>query len=169
MKRFTLLAGCLFLASTAGAADWGTVTGKIVLDGDAPKPVLLHGKGANIKDGAVCAAIDVFKDDLVVNPDTKGIANVFVYLYKAPKSVHPEAGKVAPKVIFDQKNCIFKPHALVVTAGQTVEVLNSDAVAHNTHTYPLKNQAVNILVAPNTAAGNGVEVATSTKETLPHQ
>lgn len=168
MKQITLTVACLLMLGSAGsAADWGTISGQVVLKGTAPKPVLLHTKGASIKDGAVCAATDVFKDDLVVNQETNGIADVFIYLYRAPKSVHPDAEKPAPKVIFDQKNCIFKPHALVVQAGQTVEVLNSDPIAHNTHTYPLKNQGQNILVAPNTTAGAGVEIPTVTRETLP--
>ncbi len=157
------------MASSGIAADWGNITGKVVLKDDVPAPVLMHAKGANIKDGAVCAATDVFKDDLVVDKESKGIANVFVFLAKAPKSIHPDAATPDPKVIFDQKNCIFKPHSLVVQAGQTVEVLNSDPIAHNTHTYPLRNQGVNILVAPNTAKGNGVDVATATRESLPHE
>lgn len=159
----------LLLTVTASAADWGTITGKVILKGDAPKPVLLHAKGANIKDAAVCAAEDTYKSDLVVNADTNGIANVFIYLYKAPKDIHPEAGKPAPKVIFDQKNCVFKPHSLVIQAGQTVEVLNSDPVAHNTHTYPLRNQPFNVLVAPNSAEGAGAEITTATRESLPIQ
>ena len=169
-KAFLLLSAAALLApSTLLGAEWGTVSGKIVLKGDVPSPVLLHAKGADIKDKEVCAALDTYKDDLVINADTKGIANVFVYLAKAPKSIHQEAGKPAPKVIFDQKNCLFIPHTLVVQAGQTVEVLNSDTIAHNTHTYPLRNQAVNVLVAPDTKAGSGTDVATTTRETLPHQ
>ena len=169
-QTFTLLAGVILLTpSSLFAADWGTINGKIVLKGDAPKPVLLHEKGANIKDKEVCAKEDTYKDDLVIDAKSKGVANVFVYLAKAPKSIHPGAAKPDPQVIFDQENCLFKPHTLVVQAGQTVEVLNSDPIAHNTHTYPLRNQAVNVLVAPNTKAGNGVAVPTTTRETLPHQ
>lgn len=170
MRSFSTVLLCLLSISVTVADDWGTISGKIVLKGDAPAKVLLHAKGANVKDGEVCAAGDVYKDDLVVDEDTKGIANIFVYLYKKPKKVFPASAKPAEaKLIFDQKNCVFKPHALVVQAGQTVEVLNSDDVAHNTHTYPLRNQAVNILVAPNTAKGNGQDIATATRESLPHQ
>ena len=166
MKTTLATTLCTALLSTVCTADdWGTITGQVVLRGDVPKPVLLHAKGASIKDGAVCAAADTYKDDLVVDPETKGIANVFVYLYKAPGKVHPDAGNAAPKVIFDQKNCLFLPHTLVVQAGQTVEVLNSDAIAHNTHTYPLRNQAVNVLVAPMTAKGDGVDVHKHTRIT----
>lgn len=170
MKTLTKALTCLIaLSGLVSADDWGTITGKIVLKGDVPEKVLLHTKGSNVKDGSVCAETDVYEDSLVIDKDTKGIANVFVYLYKAPKKIHPESSKPAAKVVFDQKNCVFKPHTLVVQAGQTVEVLNSDSVAHNTHTYPLRNQAVNILVAPQTAIGAGVDVETNTRESLPHQ
>ncbi|MCA9086563.1 MAG: hypothetical protein KDA81_21045 [Planctomycetaceae bacterium] len=169
MKKTAFLLA-LVVSAPSFAADWGTVTGKVTLKGAAPEPVLLHAKGANIKDKEVCAKEDTYNDDLVVNKETNGIANVFIYLAKAPKDIHPDAANVgSAKVIFDQENCVFRPHALVVQAGQTVEVLNSDPIAHNTHTYPLRNQAVNILVAPNTAKGAGVDVATTTRESLPHQ
>lgn len=176
MKQLTLSITALLLAgSSALAADWGTIKGSVILKGDIPAPVLMHAKGANIKDGEVCAKEDTYKDDLVVNKENGGIANVFVYLRRAPKDIHPEAAKPAPKVIFDQENCVFKPHALVVQAPADrkkpvmVEVLNSDPIAHNTHTYPLRNQAFNILVAPNTAAGAGAEIKIHQAEPLPHQ
>ncbi|HIE98402.1 MAG TPA: hypothetical protein EYG03_15335 [Planctomycetes bacterium] len=170
MKNITLTVLTVLVLTPAGfAADWGTISGRVVLKGDVPDPVLLHAKGAPVKDGEVCAAADTYRDDLVIDKKTKGIANVFLYIYKAPKNIHPEAAKPAPKMIFDQKNCKFIPHVLVVQAGQTVEVLNSDPTAHNTHTYPLRNQAMNILVAPNTKMGDGVDVATAVREIVPHQ
>ena len=70
-------------------------------------------------------------------------------------------------MIFDQKGCMFLPHAMVVLGGQTVEVVSSDAVAHNTHTYPLKNQPMNVLIAPNTVVGKGEKVNYKTGESLP--
>ncbi len=150
------------------AEDWGTVTGQIVVTGEIPQPVLLHKKDAPIKDAAVCAAVDTYTDDLLIDKDTKGLANVFVYLVKAPKSVHPDAKKPDPaQMIFDQKGCMFTPHAMVVLGGQTVEVVSSDAIAHNTHTYPLKNQPMNVLIAPNTAKGKGEKVDYKVGESIP--
>jgi plastocyanin len=170
MKNIALtVLTALILASPGLAAEWGTISGRVVLKGDVPDPVLLHAKGAPVKDGEICATEDTYRDDLVINKETKGIANVFLYVYKAPGKIHPEAAKPAPKMIFDQAKCKFIPHVLVVQAGQTVEVLNSDPIAHNTHTYPLRNQAMNILVAPNTKAGDGVDIGTATREIVPHQ
>lgn len=159
----------LISAVSASAADWGDVTGRILWKGDVPEAELLHSKGASVKDAAVCAANDVYRDDLVVDPDTKGIANVFVFLPKKPKKINPELKDFDAQVIFDQKNCVFKPHALLVRAGQSVEVLNSDPVAHNTHTYPIRNRGENLVVAANTAAGSGTLYPMKSRESLPIQ
>ena len=171
MKRFVLTALCGVLCSGGAFAEgWGGVSGQIVVKGDAPAAVLLHAKGAPIKDATVCAAADTYSEEVLVDKDSKGIANVFVYLAKTPKSIHADLKTPADlKVIFDQKNCTFLPHALIVRAGQTVEVISSDPIAHNTHTYPIRNQAVNVLIAPNTPKGSGVDVACTVGERLPIQ
>ena len=171
MKKLVLAAVCGAVCSASAFADgWGGVSGQILLNGDVPEPVLLHAKGAPIKDATVCAVADTYSEEVVVDKDTKGIANVFVYLAKAPKSIHPDLVEPAEaKVIFDQKGCQFLPHALIVRAGQKVEVISGDAIAHNTHTYPIRNQAVNVLIAPNTPKGSGVDVDCTVGERLPIQ
>ncbi len=159
---------CLFTASTSFAADgWGSVTGKIMWKGDVPAPELLHAKGAPVKDAADCAAVDAYKQDLFVDEETKGIANVFIYLRKAPKNVHPDAKEFEPQVVFDQKYCTFIPHTLLVRAGQAVEVLNSDAASHNTHTFPLRNKGENLAIPGNTVKGKGTLFKTKSAESLP--
>lgn len=169
MKKMILAIGLMLSCSVSVIAeDWGTISGQFVVTGEIPALVLLHGKDAPIKDPTVCAAVDTFKDDLVIDADSKGLANVFIYLAKAPKSIHPDLKKPDPAVvIFDQKGCMFTPHAMVVLGGQTVEVISSDPIAHNTHTYPLKNQGMNVLLAPNTPVGKGVAVDYKIGETLP--
>ena len=169
MKKMLLSAALsMCCLAPAVAEDWGTVTGQVVVTGTIPEPVMLHKKDADIKDKAVCAAIDTLAEDLVIDKESKGLANVFIYLAKAPKNVHPDAKKPEPAtVIFDQKGCMFLPHAMVVLGGQTVEVVSSDAVAHNTHTNPLKNQPMNVLIAPNTVVGKGEKVNYKTGESLP--
>lgn len=169
MSRLPLAALAVILSATSATAeDWGTISGQIVVTGSIPPLELLHAKGAPIKDANVCAAEDTYKDDLLIDKDSKGLANVFVYMVKAPKSIHPDAAKPEPAtVIFDQKNCVFIPHAMVVLGGQTIEVISSDPIAHNTHTYPLKNTAMNFLVAGDTPAGKGTKVEYKLGETLP--
>jgi len=139
-------------ASSPGeAAAPGSFQGKVVLTGTSPGLAPLIAQGADVKDKEVCAAVDVPDERLVVG-DGNGVANVFIYLPKAPKG----SAKMEPPAdpfLFDQKNCRFLPHAVVIPVGQTVKVLSDDSVAHNTHTYPAKNDAVNSGVAPGDREG----------------
>ncbi|QDV15916.1 hypothetical protein Pan153_05350 [Gimesia panareensis] len=164
-----LISGMNFLVpGTASAAEWGSITGRFVLDGPVPEPVVQRKKGdPTVKDSAVCAATDHLSKDLVVNPDNKGIQNIFLYVYK-PKEIHPELKESKNKtVVFDQKGCTFKPHALIVRTDQKVIVKSDDPVAHNTHTNPLRNEAVNFILAPNDREGK--EVSNPIPEILPMQ
>jgi plastocyanin len=176
MKKLTisLLATLLLSCTGTSAEEWGTITGSIVLDDDVPDSVLLIKKGATsdetgtvVKDPETCAAFDVYANDLLINKETKGIEHVFVYLYKKPNAVDATLTKVPATVIFDQKNCIFKPHTLVLQAGQTVEVLNSDPIGHNTHSNPIKNQQQNVLVPQKTVAGQGVLFPLNDRDSVP--
>ena len=136
-------------------AQWGTLKGRVILDGELPKIPLLVEKGNSAaKDAAVCAAQDIPDEKLVVDPTTKGIANVFIYLTKKPMKVYPDLTHSKDKeVTFDQKGCRFKPHAMLVRTDQRVRVLSEDSIAHNTHTYPIKNKSDNFIVQPEDRTG----------------
>lgn len=149
------IAALASLGSVASAADWGSLSGQIVLDGAVPEVKILVRKGdATARDAAVCAKEDLKDESLVVDPETKAIGNVVVYLTKAPKAIHPDlkAGKTAT-VEFDNQACTFVPRVIAVQTGQPIKVLNTDAVAHNVHTYSTKNTAVNFLVQPGNKTG----------------
>ena len=145
------LAGALCLggaASARAAEEYGTITGRFVVQGDVPELPPAVAKGdPNAKDPAVCAAQDLQNQSLIVDPATKGVANVFVYMPKAPDTIHPDLQESQQKSIdFDQKNCQFIPHAMVVRTDQTVVVKSADPISHNTHTHPLRNTAQNVAV-----------------------
>lgn len=145
-------------------ADGGTVTGKIVLDGDAPvlAPFVKAGD-QNIKDKEVCGAADVPDESLLVGED-KGIANVFVYLRRAPKGY--KATEVKEPVVLDQKNCVFIPHAALIRVGQTVLVKSSDSAQHNVHTFPGRNDPTNLLINPNESKGVALKYAKTESDPL---
>ena len=179
LARLVLTGGCLAavfcvqmlnpgLVQPLGAADakYGTLTGQFVLDGAVPSLKALVTKGdPAVRDAAICSADTVPDDSLVVNPTSKGIANIFVYIKKA-KDVHPSLKTPAsPTVDFDQKGCRFFPHALFVRTNQTVKVLSDDAIAHNTHTFPLRNQAANTAIKPKERVG--VPYSNPITESLP--
>lgn len=156
----TLLVSGVSLLNSAdvSAEGWGSVTGQFVYDGPLPEKMVQRKKGdPTVKDAAVCADKEHFNNDLVINADNKGIQNIFMYLKKARK-VHPDLKSSKEKtVVFDQKGCTFEPHALVVRTDQKVNVKSGDGVAHNTHTNPIRNAAVNFILAPNDRVGKDVE------------
>jgi len=142
--------------SEAKAADdaYGTIVGQFVLEGDIPqlKPLVAAGD-VGVNNSEVCAAANIPDDSLVVDPKSKGIANIFVYLPKAEK-VHPNLKESTKKEIdFDQKGCRFIPHALFVRTDQVVLVKSSDNCAHNTHSVTRKNQEQNSSLPANDRTG----------------
>mgnify|MGYP002631520947 CR=1 FL=1 len=143
----------------------GSFYGAIVLDGIAPEAVPLIKKGdENVKDKEVCGGADVPDETLLVG-DGNGIANVFVYLRRAPKGYKSEAP--SDPVVLDQKGCVFQPHVALIRTGQKVLVKSSDAVQHNVHTFPSRNQGTNLLINPNDQAG--LELIYDRSETDPLQ
>lgn len=139
-------------ASPAAVAGYGTVSGRVVLEGGPPalSPLL---PGGALRDPEACIRENIPDYRVVVGPNS-GLANVFVFLPRKPKGT-PDDAATPPEtdVKFDQKFCTFLPHALVMRAGQTVRVLNSDPVLHNTNTKPKSNSAFNSTVKPNETEG----------------
>lgn len=174
MRKMTKWLTMCGVAALAGAvsmndvqAQWGGIKGKVVLDGDLPvlKPLIAKGD-ASAKDAAVCAVNDVPDETAVVDPETKGVANVVVYLRKKPSKVHPSLkDPKAATVLYDQIGCRFVPHVIVAQTSQKVKVVSMDAVAHNTRGTPIKNQGFNFLLSANDR--KGVEVPFAAGESLP--
>ncbi len=133
--------------SSSGAAapvGFGTLKGKVVFKGTAPKLSVLVKMGSKVADAAICSAKDVPDDRLVVNAEG-GVANTFIYMAKVPKGLKIPAVE-NQDVVFDQKNCRFVPHAVIMRTGIPFMIMNSDPIAHNTHTFPKKNNPFNKLV-----------------------
>lgn len=172
MRNVTGWLSVLAIAAACSAptanAQWGTIKGQVVLNGDLKAPALIVKKGdGSVKDAAVCAVDDIPDESLVIDPKTKGIANVVIWLTKKPAKIHPNLAKSKnAEVAFDQKGCRFSPHVLLVRTDQTVRVLSGDNIAHNTHTYPLKNKQENFIVAPNDRKGISVP-SVNLEERLP--
>lgn len=45
-----------------------------------------------------------------------------------------------PVVVLDQQKCEYVPHVLIVPLGSQLEILNSDTLMHNVHTYELTGE-----------------------------
>ena len=72
-------------AAAPAMAGFGTVRGKVVIDGAAPTLAMLLGKGETTKD-AICAVNGVPNESVIADA-SGGLANVFIYLKKAPAGV----------------------------------------------------------------------------------
>jgi hypothetical protein len=157
-------------AATAEESDpaWGSITGQFVLEGEIPERRVVVKEGdPNVDNPAICAATDILSDELVIDPKTKAIADIFVYLPKA-ENVHPKLKESEKKEVeLDQKGCRFIPHALFVRTDQVVRVKSDDACAHNTRTVPLKNQPANVSLTASDRVG--VEFKNKLPERLPFE
>jgi plastocyanin len=124
------------LAAAVGGTTAGEIVGKVRYAGPAPKP-----ETVNItKDQAVCAKTPQVESSLLVNAD-KGVKNVVV------KVTDPKDGKKmtapAQNATVDQNGCKFNPRVTIAAAGAPVDILNSDGILHNIHTWPGKNKPFN--------------------------
>ena len=117
-------------ASAATGTGWATLQGRFVFDGTSPE---MESYNVN-KDQATCATGGKapLQETLLVDSATKGIANVAIYVRSASR-VHESAGPKEDSQKFDQKVCVFLTHVFPLTVGQTMQIMNSDNVGHNTN------------------------------------
>lgn len=154
---------------------YGDISGQILFDGEAPVPkVLFKQDDGRVKDAEICAAHDMKANDLLVDPKTKGIANVFVYIY--PRNIKRQGIKIHPDerqtptvpLVVNVVNCRFTPHAVVARTGQKVVVKSADTCSHHPHPYLLRNVGFGGIVGPGRGDGGEImEREFGVAETLP--
>jgi plastocyanin len=120
-------------------ASTGTVTGRIVFQGDRPAVELVR---MNTDQACVTNAGPNPQSDAVLIADDGGVRNTFVWVKDGLDPGYVFDTPTAPAVI-DQKGCIYKPRVLGVQVGQPIEVVNSDPTLHNVHALPMVNQEFN--------------------------
>ncbi len=149
MRAMTGTMLILLTIGSAHAEEWGTISGQIIVEGEVPDPELLIPKDANIKDREVCAAKDHYAEDLIVDKQTRGLANVFIYLARKPKLIHPEMMQAKEsEVNLRIRGCQYDPHCFIVRTSQTVTFYIEDPVAHNVQIYPARNSPLGGLASP---------------------
>ncbi len=136
---------CLALLLASGGvvhAQWGTLKGKFIYDGQAPVPATFQVN----KDVEVCGKFNPFDESLIVGPKG-GVANIVVYCRTKGVKVNPAYEKSAKAdAILDNKNCRFEPHVLPLLLTQNLVIKNSDPINHNTNCAPIGDQAFNPIV-----------------------
>lgn len=109
----------------------GTITGKVVFKGKHTPAKLSVGK-----DKEVCG--DAKLDPSLIVAGDGGIKDAVVQIAGLRE------GRTPPKAaVLDQVKCEYVPHVLVVPAGGTVKILNSDGILHNVHTVSKENKPFN--------------------------
>ena len=135
--------------SVASADEWGSIGGQILVEGEIPERVVLVAKNAEVKDMEVCSAEEHLAEDLMIDQDSRGLANVFVYLAKKPGSIHPDLVETPTEAISTTyKDCQLIPHCLIGRVRQNIAIGNADRIAHNPHMYALRNPALGSLLVP---------------------
>ena len=130
--------------ASAEPTGFATIRGRVRFEGTPPPPVEL----AVTKDVEVCkpGGKPVFQPQVDVDPQSKGIANVLIMLATKipsgdPKWEHESYAATREAVLsgsraFDQKNCVFLSPLYALRSTQTLVILNSDPVSHNTMIAP---------------------------------
>jgi hypothetical protein len=131
------------VASAIGsyAQEWGSLTGRLVVDGSVGKPAAINVS----QDIEYCGQKNLVAENVVVG-EKDGLTNAFVFLYlKRGKSVdvHPDLQETPEAAVLDNQGCRFEPHALLLQTGQELKVTSTDPIGHNTKLDLLKNVSFN--------------------------
>ncbi|HSE95204.1 MAG TPA: carboxypeptidase regulatory-like domain-containing protein [Methylomirabilota bacterium] len=123
-------AALLLVGPSPAAAQGGSISGEVKVSGAAPAPKVVKVNKDNEACGAEKKIVEV-----AVGPGN-GLADAVVAVPGA------KGAKPAKKAVLDQKGCEFRPHVLVMAPGE-VDILNSDGVLHNIHTFSTANPSIN--------------------------
>jgi hypothetical protein len=146
MKNVAIVLGLLFISDSIGAAEWGSVKGRFIVQGTPPKVEPLQ----ITKDVEYCTGKKPVKETVVVGDDGS-LANVVVFL-RVPRrgkvEVHPDyQAQLSEPAVLDNNGCSFKPHISLVRVGQPFIIKNSDPVGHNTKASLVANGQFNVTIA----------------------
>ena len=115
----------------------GQISGQVTFSGEtsALKPLVIT------KDTKICGKEPKFDESLIVAADNQGLMNVVVSIKNISKGKAWPADTTPQSL--DQNSCRFNPHVIVVPQKEKFNVLNSDGVLHNIHTYSEANIPIN--------------------------
>lgn len=140
------------LALTKGragfAAEWGHLSGRIVVDGSVAEPAALQLS----QDTSYCMKSKPVDESLLVDPRTKGLANAVVFLESKsgpPLQIHPSYTERAKRPVeLTNTGCQFKPRVVTLWTEQSLVLKNDDDIAHNMFAGPAYNTPFNVTFRP---------------------
>ena len=117
--------------------DGGSIVGNVKFSGSPPP----REKLAATKDVEVCGKGELLSESLVVGAGG-GLQNAVVYITNISKgkALQPSTSNGH----LDQNGCKYVPHVALVPTKTNLDILNSDGILHNIHTYSTKNKALNL-------------------------
>jgi hypothetical protein len=123
-----VLAATLMAVAVSAASGTGTIQGHVRLSGPAPgNPIIRMGMDP------MCAKLNAGParplQQIVVRGADGGLANVFVTL----KGTFPKVAPPSEPVVIRQVKCLDAPRVVGAMVGQTLRIVNSDTLAHETH------------------------------------
>jgi plastocyanin len=125
--------------TTVDPATAGAISGKIMLDGDAPPADAIQMAAdpncARMHESAVMT-------EFVLTDMEGGLQNAFIYIKGGLEGM--SFATPSEPVTLNQEGCVYVPHVLGLQVGQELNILNSDATLHNIHATPTVNQEFNI-------------------------
>jgi plastocyanin len=134
-RKSVLVASSMFLAASLFAADAGSISGKVTLNGKPPADK------APTKAPADCHVGEIQIRNYVVGADG-GLGNVFVYIKDGLAGKKFDAP--AAPVVLDQVGCMYTPQVLGLQVGQPLQIKNSDDTMHNVNAQAKKNAPFNL-------------------------
>lgn len=114
--------------------EGAVLTGEVTFSGSVPEAKRL----LITKDAEVCGEGYRERHEVVV-AEGGGLLNVVIFLVDVEQGkqwIEPDEG-----YILDQRNCSFQPHLQIVRPGSDLNIVNSDPVLHNIHSYELIGRA----------------------------
>jgi hypothetical protein len=139
------LAGLRFpaVAQAAAGPRWGDLVGRFLWNGAPPPRRRLKVD----RDLDFCGKFDIRDESLLVGPE-HGLAGVYVFLRSRAVPICPELAAAVPNhVTLDNRDCIFKPHCLMIWLDkQELRIINSDPIAQNVAFSPPGDAPANIVM-----------------------
>lgn len=142
-RLITVVAVAAILAASGSAQEWGDIEANFFLKGSfTPEKI--------VPDRGLLQIAPLTRENVVVDPKTRGIKNIAFYILPTPGQelpVHPLYKESAGgKVTLEIKNGRFQPHLLAVRTTQTLEIANNDFVGYNAKGEFFNNMSFNVLI-----------------------
>lgn len=136
---------------------FGGVIGQVVTDDPIPEQARID---------LPALKISIPDQTLIVDPQTRGVQNVFIFMKKPPATIAPQLLKApTAKLVVDNVAAGYVPHAFIARAGQPIVFKNANPFAISVHTFSAANQASNFSLQP--MDRRGITLTYAKSESLP--